>query len=88
MSSVFATSEGYAIIKCISKFNLEETEANKAKIVQQRKREVFGEEYDSFVAKLNKQLNEKLWSSVTIGNNPEVTAKGMMDVYQKHFPKK
>ncbi|MBR4640216.1 MAG: peptidylprolyl isomerase [Butyrivibrio sp.] len=88
VSSVFATSEGYAIIKCISKFNLEETEANKAKIVQQRKREVFGEEYDSFVAKLNKQLNEKLWSSVTIGNNPEVTAKGMMDVYQKHFPKK
>lgn len=88
VSSVFATSEGYAIIKCISKFNLEETEANKVKIVQERKREVFGETYDSFVAKLNKQLNEKLWNSVTVVDNPEVTTKGLMEVYQKYFPKK
>ena len=86
ISSVFATSEGYAIIKCISKFNLEETEANKVKIVQERKREVFGEKYDSFVATLNKQLNEKLWNSITIESDQGVTTKGLMEVYHKYFP--
>ena len=86
VSRVFETSEGYTIIKCTSKFNLEETEARKVKIVDERKREVFGEQYDSFVATLNKQLNEKLWNSIAIESDEGVTTKGLMEVYHKYFP--
>jgi foldase protein PrsA len=86
VSRVFETSEGYTIIKCTSKFNLEETEARKVKIVEERKREVFGEQYDSFVATLNKQLNEKLWNSIAIESDEGVTTKGLMEVYHKYFP--
>ncbi len=69
VSSIVETSEGYVLIKCISTFNREETEANKVKIVEERKREVFGAQYDAFVATLTKELNEKLWNSITLMEN-------------------
>ncbi|MBO4458456.1 MAG: peptidylprolyl isomerase [Butyrivibrio sp.] len=85
VSKVVKTDDGYVIIKCISTFNREETEANKVKIVEERKREVFGEKYDHFVATMNKQLNERLWNSVTLVDDPNVTTKSLMEVYQKHI---
>ena len=69
VSGIVETSEGYAIIKCISTFNREETEANKVDIVEERKREVFGAQYDAFVATLTKELNEKLWNSIKLMEN-------------------
>ena len=46
----------------------EETDANKLKIVEERKREVFGQEYDSFVNTLVRQLNDKLWDEITLSH--------------------
>ena len=85
VSDIIETSEGYVLIKCITTFNREETEANKEKIVAERKREVFGQQYDAFVATLNKQLNEKLWNSVTLVTDESVTASNLMEIYQKYF---
>ena len=69
VSSIVETSDGYVLIKCISTFNREETEANKIDIVEDRKREVFGAQYDAFVTTLTKELNEKLWNSITLMEN-------------------
>ena len=69
VSGIVETGEGYVLIKCISTFNREETEANKVEIVEDRKREVFGAQYDAFVATLTKELNEKLWNSITLMEN-------------------
>ena len=85
VSGIIETSEGYCILKCITTFNREETQANKVKIVAQRKREVFGTQYDSFVATLTKELNQKLWDSITLIDDENVTASGLMDVYNKYF---
>lgn len=85
VSDIIETSEGYVIIKCITTFNREETEANKEKIVAERKREVFGQQYDAFVATLNKRLNEKLWNSVTLVADEEVSTSNLMEIYQKYF---
>ena len=87
VSKIIETSEGYVIIKCITTFNREETQANKEKIVAQRKREVFGQQYDAFVATLNKRLNEKLWNSVTLISDDEVSTANLMVIYQKYFRK-
>ncbi len=84
-SEIIETEDGYAILKCISTFNREETEANKVKIVAQRKREVFGAQYDAFVATLTKQLNQKLWDSVELVDDENVTTTGFMEVYEKYF---
>ena len=85
ISEVTEVEDGYVIIKCLSTFNREETEANKVKIVEQRKRDVFGEQYDAFVATLTKELNVKLWDSITLVDDPEVTTTNLMEVYQKYL---
>ena len=42
ISGIVETADGYAIIKCISTFNREETEVNKVRIVEQRRRQEIG----------------------------------------------
>lgn len=86
ISDIIETEEGYHIIKCISTFNREETDANKQKIVELRRKEVFGQEYDAFVETLARKLNEKLWSGITLIHDDEVTTDDFFDVYAKYFP--
>ena len=56
------------------------------KIVEERKREVFGQEYDSFVNTLVRQLNDKLWDEITLITDEQVTTDNFFDVYAKYFP--
>ena len=54
-------------------------------IVEERRREVFGEEYDAFVEPLVRQLNTKLWEEITLLKDDEVTTKSFFEVYEKYF---
>ena len=85
ISGIVETSRGYEIIKCISTFNREETDRNKLKIVEKRKDEVFGQEYDSFVNSLAKNLNEPLWESVALIHDDQVTTSSFFDSYKEYF---
>ena len=85
VSGIVETRDGYVIIKCISTFNREETETNKVKIMEQRKREVFGKEYDAFVETLTKELNSKLWYRVSLMTDSDATSSKLMDIYHKHY---
>ena len=85
VSGIIDTKEGYVILKCITTFNKEETEANKVKIVAERKKEVFGAQYDTFVSTLTKELNQKLWDSIALVEDEKVTTSDLMDVYNKYF---
>ncbi|MDR2888729.1 MAG: peptidylprolyl isomerase [Lachnospiraceae bacterium] len=86
ISEIVETSYGYHIIKCINTFNREETDANKIKIVEERRGEVFGQEYNAFVATLTKHLNDLLWEQVVFIHNEDVTTKDFFDVYRRYFP--
>ena len=85
ISQVVETESGYHIIKCINTFDREQTDANKLEIVEERRREVFGQEYDAFVEKLNRGLNEKLWQQVGFLYDENVTTSNFFDVYDKYF---
>lgn len=87
ISSVVETEYGYHVIKCISTFDKEETDSNKVKIVEQRKEEVFGQEYDDFVNTLTRRLNEELWNSVRFIHDEEVNTLSFFDVYKEYFGK-
>jgi len=80
ISDVFETSEGYMILKCVSDFDIDETQLNKVEILKARKEAVFDETYDEFLEGLTKTLNEKLYDSIIMIHDPEVTTKNFFDV--------
>lgn len=88
ISGIVESEFGYHIIKCLNTFDREETDRNKLKIVEQRRQEVFGEEYDAFVESLIRLLNEELWDSVAFIHDPEVTTSDFFDIYYKYFSDK
>ncbi len=85
ISQVVETDKGYHIIKCLSTFDREETDANKLEIVEERRKEVFGEEYDAFVSTLVRGLNEDLWEELSLIHDSRVTTSGFFEVYGKYF---
>ena len=85
ISDIVETQHGYHIIKCISTFNREVTDENKKKIVEQRREEVFGEEYDTFVSSLTKNLNKELWKTVSFIHDEEVVTSDFFEVYNSYF---
>ena len=86
VSQVIQCERGYYIIKCLNTLDREETDANKLKIVEERRQEVFGQEYDSFVNTLVRQLNDKLWDEITLIREKSVTTDNFFEVYTKYFP--
>lgn len=85
ISGIVTTQSGFNIIKCVNTFNREETDSNKIKIVEKRKEEVFGQEYDAFITSLTRTLNESLWQEVKFIDNEEVTTKNFFDIYNEYF---
>lgn len=85
ISDVVETQFGYHVIKCISTFNHEVTDENKKKIVEERKEEVFGEEYEEFVDSLVKNLNKELWNEITFIHEEEVVTSNFFEIYDNYF---
>ncbi len=86
ISRVVESGDGYHIIKCINTFDREQTDANKLQIVEERRREVFGQEYDAFVETLDKSLNEELWGQVALAHGEGISTTSFFEVYEKYFP--
>lgn len=85
VSEIIVAEDGYHILKCISTFNREETDANKLKIVEKRRNEAFGAEYDEFVNNLEKKLNEEVWDSITLIRDEKVTTENFFEIYNKYL---
>lgn len=85
ISGIVETEYGYHIIKCISTFDRDETDANKEKIVEQRKNEAFNQVYGEFVKGLYSNLNRELWERVTFEDNSECTTTNFFDIYNSYF---
>ncbi len=85
ISDIVETEYGYHIIKCISTFDREETDNNKLKIVEQRRKEAFEKEYDAFAETLTRRLNDELWESIHFLHDDAVVTADFFDVYNDYF---
>lgn len=85
ISEIVETEYGYHIIKCISTFDREETDANKIKIVEERRDEVFGREYEEFVSSLTRNLNENLWESIMLTEEEGVSTSNFFEIYDQYM---
>ncbi|MCR5498896.1 MAG: peptidylprolyl isomerase [Acetatifactor sp.] len=87
ISGVVESKDGYHVLKCISTFDAQETQANKKKILEERRNEVFGQEYDTFVNSLARKLNESAWSEIGLIRDGTLPTADFFDVYDKFFSK-
>ena len=85
ISNLVETPSGFYIIKCLSTFDKDQTSANKVKIVEEKREEVFGEEYDAFAQGLTRDINEKLWESISLVDDEEVTTQQFFNIYHDYF---
>ena len=84
ISDIVETEYGYHIIKCITTFNKEETDANKIVIVEKRRETVFEERYSQFAAGLTKAVNEDLWQSISLIEDVEIDTSEFFEIYQEY----
>ena len=87
VSDVFAEDGGYYILKCISTLNREETDMNKIRIVEERRKEAFSKEYDSYVQSLTRHMNEELWQEITLLHDSEITTSSFFEVLGEYYKK-
>ncbi|MBR4027597.1 MAG: peptidyl-prolyl cis-trans isomerase, partial [Lachnospiraceae bacterium] len=84
-SEMITTEEGYYFIKCLSKYEQELTEQNKANILEQRRKEQFESTFSEFVQNASFELNENLWESVVMDTSGTIKTDSFFETYEKHF---
>lgn len=85
ISEIIETEYGYHIIKCITTFNQEETDANKIRIVEKKREEVFGQRYSEFAAELTKAVNTDLWEEITLIRDVKIDISEFFDIYEEYL---
>lgn len=85
ISGAIETSKGYYILRCMSAFDQKQTDANKEKIVTQRKTEAFNEVYNGFVNGLTKNINEELWNDIHMIRDDAVKTDSFFQIYEEYM---
>lgn len=88
ISSVVEGAKGYYVLKCVSTFDAEETAANKQRLLEEKRNEVFGQEYDAFVDSLVRTLNQSAWDGLELVEAASTADVDFFEVYEKFFAKK
>ncbi|MBQ9444213.1 MAG: peptidylprolyl isomerase [Lachnospiraceae bacterium] len=78
VSSPIVEDGGVSIVKCISTFDMEQTDAHKAQMVTRRKNEAFEDVYSVFVSDLYTGINSELWEE-------EMHSSRMLDTDENFF---
>lgn len=85
VSSPLVTKEGVSIVKCLSSYDMEETDANKIRMVEKKKSEAFDEIYSAFVKDLHTGFNNELWSEQKPVSSQPVIKDNFFSVYNDIF---
>lgn len=84
VSGMIAADNGWYFIKCINNYNQELTDANKAVILEQRRKEAFDDVYSEFLKEIPSEFNEEVWKEVEIETDKEITTDSFFKTYEKY----
>lgn len=84
-SGMIVTDEGYYFIKCLNKFDVELTEANKENIIVKRRKEQFDDIFIEFIETSQFELNEEVWEEIKVDTSGSITTDSFFEVYNKYF---
>ncbi|MCR5488073.1 MAG: peptidylprolyl isomerase [Lachnospiraceae bacterium] len=87
VSGVIETEDGFFLLKCISTLDREETDANKIRILEDKKNEAFAGDYDEFRKTVYSGLNEAMWDRLEARPHAISAEEDFFDVYMRLFPK-
>lgn len=85
ISAVVESESGYHVIKCISTFDQEETKANKQRLLEERRNQAFGREYETFVDALARKLNQNAWDEIGLMLDETVPPVDFFEIYERIF---
>ena len=52
---------------------------------EERRKEAFSKEYDSFVRTLTRHMNEELWQEITLLHDSEITTSSFFEVFSEYY---
>lgn len=85
VSEILEGEDGYYIFRCVSTYDMEQTEARKREIIKERQQEVFGQIYTMFIGDKRCYLNEELWNTVSFTEQASGATSNFFDIYEKYF---
>lgn len=85
ISDIIETEDGYVMIRCDNAYNREETDLNKDKILEAKRKQAFNYYYDEFILKLDKDMNDSLWDSITLLHDEQVITSTFFSTYEEYF---
>lgn len=85
ISGKIAVEDGYYFIRCLNKYHVEMTEANKENIVEKREAAAFDDVYNEFVSSLGSNINEEVWEELNLDTESEIQTDSFFTVFEKYF---
>ncbi|MDE6961169.1 MAG: hypothetical protein K2P27_09935, partial [Lachnospiraceae bacterium] len=73
------------ILKCLSTYLEEESEANKVQVANQQKSERFQGIYSEVMKDTLSEFQEKLWDKIRFSDYEEVQTSSFFEIYHTYF---
>lgn len=85
VSESIPTEDGYYFFKCINKFNEQLTEENRVRILREREKAAFNDEYDEFVSGLDSFINVEVWDALELKTDGTIKTNSFFTVFEKYY---
>ena len=85
ISAPIVSKEGVSIVKCVSSYDMEQTDAHKVRMVERSRQEAFESVYSAFVKELYTGFNKELWDGQNMTSEELDSDANFFAVYDDVF---
>lgn len=84
-SESIPTEDGYYFFQCVNKFNEQLTDENRVRILKEREKTAFNDEYDEFVSGLDSGINVEMWDELELKTDGTIKTNSFFTVFKKYY---